>query len=142
MTMTEKAPITEAEVAAKVAAAFGRDRFGREMSPGARELARIDEARATTAREIGLTDDRRPWRNHESFSVTAEAVLVDLVSTRRGQTKEAAGQHVDGVLREAWNRPGAIGSTDVDRLASVVRELEESIERLSKLSPIVQEGKR
>lgn len=142
MTMTDEIQEARDTANAAIAAAFGRDRFGREMSPAARELARLDESRAQAARELGLTDDRRPWRNHESFSVTAESLLVNLVSTRRGQTSEAARRHVDGVLLEAWNRPGAFGSTDVDRLASVVKELEESIERLSKLSPIVQEGQR
>lgn len=156
--------INEAAVTEAVARAFGRPTrltesqaqeelalaraFGREPHPEAQEFA-AQEMREQARRAVGEGTSAPiggPWYEATTWGErtelqAAEAQFVSLVSSRRGQTTDAAREYVERTLREAWHRP-TVNSASEERKAAVKHALREGIQRLSNLAPIAKEAGR
>lgn len=148
---------TSTELTEATARAFGR---GTPTQPGTREdptdraiaeaFGRTYEAPALNVQEQVRRDLEQqavretastPWRDACRVSAREDLARVEeefagLVSTRRGQTIEAARRYVQQTLREAWHNPTTGFGTTHDRLVSVGAALNEGITRLSRIPAI------
>lgn len=142
--------ITEAELDASIARAFGRGdatpmspsdaayeidaarTFGRKPTARALEAAKHAEAVQEAERDLAPWRAAVRWDKREEL-LSVEGTLAELVSSRRGQTAEAARAHVATLLREAWAKGG---KTDHDRMVAVGKTLNDSIAQFQKLPPI------
>lgn len=82
--------------------------------------------------------DLRPWRaavgwENRGRVAGVEETLAEVVSSRRGQTIDAAREYVNSRLREAWVKGG---TTDSARLAAVAARCAEDLDHFGTLPPI------
>ncbi len=113
-----KKTITESDLDAAVAAAFGRTPTERQKRP----LERVTEALGA---EAAAVERACPWREAVGWEerrrmVAAEDALIDLRASRRGEPVDVARAAVEASLRQAWANPGGFGTTS-DRLDAVSR---------------------
>lgn len=116
--------------------------FGRVPRPEAAAIVEANER--TTARDEATQSDDTPWRTavtprYQEAFLSREQELVSLVSSRRGQTMEAARQYVEGTLREAWCKALTKGFPS-DGITAVADKIAESKRHLSHLTPIIRES--
>ena len=116
--------------------------FGRPARPEA--VAIVEANERTTTRDEATQSDDTPWRTampapYQEAFLSREQELVSLVSSRRGQTMEAARQYVEGTLREAWCKALTMGFPS-DGIAAVSDKIAESKRHLSHLTPIIRES--